>query len=67
MKQVTQSLLNGNVEIVDLPLPRIEKNQLLIKTTCSLISGGTERMLIKFGQSNIFQKQNSSQKNLKKF
>ncbi len=56
MKQVTQSLLNGNVEIVDLPLPRIEKNQLLIKTTCSLISGGTERMLIKFGQSNIFQK-----------
>lgn len=56
MKQVTQSLLNGNVEIVDLPLPRIDKNQLLIKTTCSLISGGTERMLIKFGQSNIFQK-----------
>jgi len=56
VKQVTQSLLNGNVEIVDLPLPRIEKNQLLIKTTCSLISGGTERMLIKFGQSNIFQK-----------
>tara|TARA_Y100000746_G_C15458393_1_gene430287 strand:- start:199 stop:2331 length:2133 start_codon:yes stop_codon:yes gene_type:complete len=56
VKQVTQSLSNGNIEIVDLPIPEIDKNQLLIKTTCSLISGGTERMLINFGQSNILQK-----------
>ena len=53
MKQVTQSLSNGNVEIVDLPIPSIDKNQLLIKSACSLISGGTERMLINFGNSNI--------------
>ena len=56
MKQVTQSLSNGNVEIVDLPIPSIDKNQLLIKSACSLISGGTERMLINFGNSNILQK-----------
>ncbi len=56
MKQVTQSLSNGNVEIVDLPIPAFDKNQVLIKTACSLISGGTEKMLINFGQSNILQK-----------
>ena len=56
MKQVTQSLSNGNIEIVDLPVPVIEKNQILVKTAFSLISGGTERMLINFGNSNILQK-----------
>ena len=56
MKQVIQSLADGVIKIIDLPIPAIDKNQILIKTSCSLISGGTEKMLINFGKSNIFQK-----------
>ena len=56
MKQVIQSLSDGTIELVDLPIPEVNKNQILIKTSCSLISAGTERMLLDFGNSNIIQK-----------
>ena len=56
MKQVIQSLSNGIVEIIELPVPEIGENEVLVQTSCSLISSGTERMLINFGESNLFQK-----------
>ena len=56
MKQVIQSLSDGNIELLDLPTPEVGKNEILIKTSCSLISAGTERMLLNFGNSNIIEK-----------
>ena len=43
-----------------MPIPKVAKDQILVKTSCSLISSGTERMLINFGQSNLLQKAKSN-------
>lgn len=56
MKQVFQSLATGKIDFFDLPVPKIKDNEILIKTTCSLISSGTERTLAEFGRSNLFSK-----------
>ena len=56
MKQVFQSLSSGDISIVDIPIPSLKKGQVLIKTSATLISSGTERFLINFGKSNLIQK-----------
>ena len=60
MKQIIQSLSSGNIELIEVPIPQVNKDQILVKTSCSLISSGTEKMLINFGQSNLFQKARSN-------
>lgn len=56
MKQVLQHLNTGLTEVVDLPSPRIKEGHLLIQTTRSLVSAGTERMLVDFGRSGWIEK-----------
>ena len=56
MKQVFQDLNTGKQRIDNVPTPNINKNQVLIQTSCSLISSGTEGMLISFGKSNYIKK-----------
>lgn len=56
MKQIFQNLKDGEVFFLDVPYPNLEKNKIIIKTSKSLISSGTEKYLIKFGKSNYFQK-----------
>ena len=56
MKQILQSLGSGKTEIVDVPIPSFAFNQLLIKTSVSLISAGTERMLLSFGKAGSIGK-----------
>ncbi len=56
MKKLVQNLKNGNTELIDIPRPNCGKNQVLIQTTHSLISLGTERMLVDFAKSNILNK-----------
>ena len=56
MKQIFQSLENGETLISEIPIPSLKNGHLLIKSSCSLISTGTERMLISFGKSNIIDK-----------
>ena len=56
MLQVVQSLSNGKTQIIEIPCPDISENEILIRTKCSLISSGTERMLVKFGKSNYLEK-----------
>lgn len=59
MKQILQHLRTGELEVADLPSPRVARGSVLIKTQASLISAGTERMLIEFGQANLWQKARS--------
>lgn len=56
MKQVLQSLKTGRTEVADLPVPLTKRGQLLVATTHSLISAGTERMLVEFGKAGWIEK-----------
>lgn len=56
MKQIIQSLNDGATRAVDIPAPRAESGQLLIHSSTSLISAGTERMLSDFGKANWINK-----------
>lgn len=56
MKQVLQNLANGDTELADVPAPLPRRGQLLIQTQRSLISAGTERMLVEFGKANWLDK-----------
>ncbi|WP_046174532.1 bi-domain-containing oxidoreductase [Domibacillus indicus] len=56
MKQVLQNLKNGETELVNIPTPSIKTGFLLIQSETSVVSAGTERMLVDFGKSNYIQK-----------
>jgi predicted dehydrogenase/NADPH:quinone reductase-like Zn-dependent oxidoreductase len=56
MKQILQFLRTGVMEVAELPCPQIAPGHLLIQTTTSLISAGTERMLVEFSKANLIQK-----------
>lgn len=56
MKQLSQSLKNGITKINDIPLPKVTKKNLLIQIESGVVSAGTERMLVEFGNSNYLQK-----------
>ena len=56
MKQILQSFKTGSTELVELPVPIVKPGQILIKTSRSLVSLGTEKMLVEFGKASIIQK-----------
>lgn len=56
MKQILQSLVNGETNIVNTPTPQVYAGQVVISTRCSLVSLGTEKMLVEFGNANFVQK-----------
>lgn len=56
MRQVLQSLKTGATEVAEVPSPGVSRGGLLIHTTRTLISAGTERMLVEFGQASLLDK-----------
>lgn len=56
MKQVLQDLRTGQVEVADVPAPAVRPAHLLVRTAVTLISPGTERMLVEFGQAGLLGK-----------
>ncbi len=56
MKQLIQYLDSGKTEILQAPKPQSQSGNLLIESTCSLISAGTERMLLNFSKASYLQK-----------
>ena len=56
MKQILQDLSTGTTELVESPAPVVRRGQLLIDTAVSLISAGTERMLVDFGRAGLVAK-----------
>lgn len=56
MKQIIQSLKTGVTELVETPSPTVKSGQLLIQTTRTLVSLGTEKMLVEFGKASLIQK-----------
>jgi predicted dehydrogenase/threonine dehydrogenase-like Zn-dependent dehydrogenase len=56
MKQIQQSLRTGDTKVAEVPVPSVQEGQLLIQTSHSLVSAGTERMLLEFGKAGWFEK-----------
>ena len=56
MKQLIQDLMHGNLKIIEGPNPIVRDNFVLIKSEMSLISLGTEKMLLDFGKSGLVSK-----------
>ena len=56
MKQILQNLKTGNTEIVEVPCPAAGRGQVLIRSSRSLVSAGTERMLVDFGKAGWIEK-----------
>lgn len=56
MKQIIQSFKTGDTILEDVPVPKVGAGQVLIRTSHSLVSLGTERMLVEFGKASLIQK-----------
>jgi threonine dehydrogenase-like Zn-dependent dehydrogenase/predicted dehydrogenase len=56
MRQILQNLSNGETLLADVPCPRVSPGTLLIETRRTLVSAGTERMLVDFGKANLIDK-----------
>ncbi len=59
MKQVLQNLANGETSLVDVPCPKAKPGSVLIETKKTLVSVGTERMLVDFGKAGWLEKARS--------
>ena len=55
MKSVVLDFSNG-VSLIEAPVPSVSSSSLLVNTQASLISSGTERMLVGFGKASYFDK-----------
>lgn len=56
MKQIFLDVKTGKVMLLDVPAPLCKNDGMLVETLYSLVSAGTERMLVDFGKKNLLQK-----------
>lgn len=59
MKQVLQYLKTGKTTVVDVPVPTPKPGMALVRTATSLVSAGTERMVIEFSEKSLIGKARS--------
>ena len=56
MKQVVQSARSGKLAVTEVPPPEVRAGHILVRTRTSLISAGTERMVVQFAKKNLAAK-----------
>lgn len=56
MKQLLQNLRTGETTVVEVPIPQPKPSMALVKTAASLVSAGTERMLVDFAGKSLLGK-----------
>ena len=56
MLQITQNLKTGDTSLEEVPVPKAAPGFVLIRTSRSLVSLGTERMLVEFGKASLVAK-----------
>ena len=56
MKQIVQSAKTGKLSVRDVPVPTAAAGELLVQTRASLISAGTERMVVQFARKSLAAK-----------
>ncbi len=65
MRQLTQKLKNGEMEILDVPYPAKSSNQILVRNMYSVISAGTEGRSVRDARANYLGKAKSRPKEVK--
>jgi len=56
MKQILQNLKSGETILEEIPCPRLLPGHVLMRTCQTLVSSGTEKMLVDFGKANLIDK-----------
>ncbi len=56
MKQILQDMANGETMLTEAPAPQVVAGHVLVDSRVSLISAGTERMLVGFGKASYIDK-----------
>jgi len=59
VKQVLQSLKSGETMVAEVPMPQARPGMVLVRTAASLVSAGTERMVVSFAEKNLLGKARS--------
>jgi predicted dehydrogenase/threonine dehydrogenase-like Zn-dependent dehydrogenase len=59
MKQLLQNIKNGKTTIEEVPVPTPRDGMALVKTVASLVSAGTERMVVEFAEKSLVGKARS--------
>ena len=59
MKQLLQNVKNGKSVVEDVPVPTPREGQALVRVGASLVSAGTERMVVEFAEKSLVGKARS--------
>ena len=59
MKQLLQNIKTGKSTIEEVPVPTPREGQALVKVEASLVSAGTERMVVEFAEKSLVRKARS--------
>ncbi len=55
MKQLLQNMKSGDTSVADVPIPTPQHGEALIRNAVSLVSAGTERMLVEFAEKSLIR------------
>ena len=56
MKQLLQNISTGEATVTDVPTPKAGTGEILVRVGASLVSAGTEKMVVEFAEKNVLQK-----------
>lgn len=59
MKQLVQNLRDGRTIVAEVPVPAVRAGTALVRTAASLVSAGTERMVVEFAEKSLIDKARS--------
>jgi len=56
MKQLLQNMRDGKAVVAEVPIPQVRRGMALVRTAASLVSSGTERMVVNFAGKSLLGK-----------
>jgi predicted dehydrogenase/threonine dehydrogenase-like Zn-dependent dehydrogenase len=56
MKQLLQNMRDGKAVVAEVPIPQVRRGMALVRTATSLVSSGTERMVVDFTKKSLLGK-----------
>src|SRR5512141_2066847 len=59
MKQLLQNMRDGETTVAEVPCPSPRAGQALVRVAASLVSAGTERMVVEFAEKSLLGKARS--------
>jgi polar amino acid transport system substrate-binding protein len=59
MKQVIQNYKSGQMAVRESPAPQLQPKGVLVRTSYSLISAGTERSMVEMARKSLIEKARS--------